>query len=70
MGFDIRQAEMLYFVLASSPTLGEAFARVSRYSAVANESITLSTFPRMGPCSVSEIQACQGTRTGIRWNSG
>ena len=46
--FDIRQAEMLYFALASSPTLGEAFARVSRYSAVANESITLSTFPENG----------------------
>lgn len=41
--FDIRQAGMLYFVLASSPTLGEAFSRVARYSAVANESITLST---------------------------
>lgn len=46
--FDIRQAGMLYFVLASSPTLGEAFARVARYSAVANESITLSAAPGNG----------------------
>jgi AraC-like DNA-binding protein len=46
--FDIRQAGMLYFVLASSPNLGEAFARAARYSAVANESITLSAAPGNG----------------------
>jgi hypothetical protein len=46
--FDIRQAGMLYFVLASSPTLGDAFARAARYSMVANESITLSTVPGTG----------------------
>lgn len=48
LDFDIRQAGMLYFVLASSPTLGEAFSRVTRYSAVANESITLSAVPGNG----------------------
>ena len=48
LDFDMRQAEMLYFVLASSPTLGEAFARVSRYSSVANESIMLSTVSENG----------------------
>jgi AraC-like DNA-binding protein len=40
--FDLRQAELLYYVLASSDVLDDALARAERYSAIANESIVLS----------------------------
>jgi AraC-like DNA-binding protein len=43
--FDLRQGELLYFVLASSEVLGEALARAERYSSIANESIVLSRIP-------------------------
>ncbi len=38
-GFEPREAGLLYFVLASSATLGEALARGERYSTITNESI-------------------------------
>ncbi len=44
--FDLRQGELLYYVLASSEVLGEALARVERYSSIANESIVLTEVPR------------------------
>lgn len=37
--FDLREIGLLYYVLASSGTLGEALARIERYSTVANEGI-------------------------------
>jgi AraC-like DNA-binding protein len=37
--FDLREIGLLYYVLASSATLGEALARTERYSRVANEGI-------------------------------
>lgn len=37
--FDLREIGLLYYVLASSATLGEALARTERYSTVANEGI-------------------------------
>jgi AraC-like DNA-binding protein len=40
-GFELREAGLLYFVLASSATLGEALARAERYSTIANEGILL-----------------------------
>src|SRR3954464_13411755 len=42
-GFDPREVGLLYFVLASSATLGDALARVARYSTIANEGIELRT---------------------------
>jgi AraC-like DNA-binding protein len=38
---DLRQAGLLYFVMASSPTLGEALSRAERYSTINNEGIVL-----------------------------
>jgi AraC-like DNA-binding protein len=40
-GFEPREAGLLYFVLASSATLGDALARAARYSTIANEGIEL-----------------------------
>ncbi|KAB0265796.1 AraC family transcriptional regulator [Microvirga brassicacearum] len=37
--FELREIGLLYFVLASSATLGEALARAERYSTIANEGI-------------------------------
>jgi AraC-like DNA-binding protein len=37
--FDLREIGLLYYVLASSMTLGEALARIERYSTVTNEGI-------------------------------
>jgi AraC-like DNA-binding protein len=39
--FDLRLVGLLYFVLASAPTLGDAFARAERYSAITNEGIVV-----------------------------
>ncbi|MCW2243145.1 AraC family transcriptional regulator [Azospirillum canadense] len=39
--FEPREAGLLYFVLASSATLGDALARAERYSAITNESVRL-----------------------------
>jgi AraC-like DNA-binding protein len=41
-GFELRLIDLLYFVLASSATLGEALAQIERYNAIANESVVLS----------------------------
>ena len=37
--FDLREIGLLYYVLASSATLGEALARIERYSTVTNEGL-------------------------------
>lgn len=37
--FELREIGLFYYVLASSATLGEAFARIERYSGVTNEGI-------------------------------
>ncbi|QRM34584.1 AraC family transcriptional regulator ligand-binding domain-containing protein (plasmid) [Microvirga sp. VF16] len=39
--FELREGGLLYFVLASSATLGEALARVERFSAITNEGVRL-----------------------------
>jgi AraC-like DNA-binding protein len=39
--FDLRQVGLLYFVMASAPTLGDALARAERYSTIANEGIVV-----------------------------
>jgi AraC-like DNA-binding protein len=39
--FDCRDLGLLYYVMASSETLGEAFKRAARYSCVTNEAILL-----------------------------
>jgi AraC-like DNA-binding protein len=39
--FDLREAGLLYFVLASSATLGEALTRAERYSTITNEGVRL-----------------------------
>ena len=39
--FDLREAGLLYYVSASSETLGDAFRRVERYSTITNEGISL-----------------------------
>ncbi|QRM28518.1 AraC family transcriptional regulator [Microvirga sp. VF16] len=52
--FDLRQAELLYYVLASSEALGDALTRAERYCSIANESIVL--------------RYISGTMAGIRFN--
>jgi AraC-like DNA-binding protein len=39
--FDLREIGLLYYVLASSATLGQALTRTARYSGVTNEGITV-----------------------------
>jgi AraC-like DNA-binding protein len=39
---ELRQAGLIYFVLASSATLGEALGRAARYSTIANEGLCLT----------------------------
>ena len=39
--FDCRDLGLLYYVMASSDTLGDALKRVSRYSRITNEAIVL-----------------------------
>ena len=39
--FELRLVDRLYFVLASSTSLGEALAHIERYSSIANESMVL-----------------------------
>jgi AraC-like DNA-binding protein len=40
-GFELREVGLLYFVLSSSATLGDAMARAERYSTITNEGIRL-----------------------------
>ena len=40
--FDLRELGLLYYVMASSATLGEALQRAARYSGIANEGVTLT----------------------------
>ena len=37
--FDLRQVGLLYFVMASAPTLADALARAERYSTISNEGV-------------------------------
>ena len=37
--FDLREIGLLYYVMASSQTLGEALKRLARYSKVTNEAL-------------------------------
>jgi AraC-like DNA-binding protein len=39
--FDLREIGLLYYVLASSETLGDALRRAERYSTIANEGVSL-----------------------------
>jgi AraC-like DNA-binding protein len=39
--FDLREIGLLYYVLASAETLGEAFPRVARYSRIVNEGVVI-----------------------------
>jgi AraC-like DNA-binding protein len=41
---DLRELGMLYYVAASSETLGDALQRTSRYSSIANEGLALKCF--------------------------
>ena len=43
--FELREAGLVYFVLASSATLGDALKRAERYSTIANEGLRLQTLP-------------------------
>ncbi|WP_336491813.1 AraC family transcriptional regulator [Methylobacterium nigriterrae] len=38
-GFELREIGLLYYVMASAPTLRDAFARAERYSAITNEGL-------------------------------
>jgi AraC-like DNA-binding protein len=40
--FDLRQIGLVYYVMASAPTLREAFANAGRYGAVTNEAVALT----------------------------
>jgi AraC-type transcriptional regulator len=39
--FDPRELGLLYYVMASSPTLGDALKRVARYSQITNEALVI-----------------------------
>jgi len=39
--FDLREIGLLYYVMASSPTLGDALKRVARYSQITNEALVI-----------------------------
>jgi hypothetical protein len=45
--FDLREIGLLYYVMASSPTLGEALGRVERYSRVMIEGIVMNLYTKM-----------------------
>jgi AraC-like DNA-binding protein len=49
--FELRETGLLYFVLASSATLGEALTRAERYSRVGNEGIVLQ-YLNKGECCI------------------
>lgn len=68
--FDLRQGELLYYVLASSEVLGEALVRVERYSLSPMRVLHCPSCPETRQESVSVMWASHGTRTGIRWSSG
>jgi hypothetical protein len=50
--FELRKTGLLYFVLSSAATLGDALTRAERYSRVSNEGIVLQYF-NMGECCIS-----------------
>jgi hypothetical protein len=68
--FDRREIGLLYYVLASSATLGEAMARIERYSTVTNEGIAVQCRHDASFVSTSAMSACRGMPTAIRWSSG
>jgi AraC-like DNA-binding protein len=45
-GIDLRKMGLLYYVLASSDTLGESFRRLARYSRINNEAIRITCCDR------------------------
>jgi hypothetical protein len=67
---DLREAGLVYFVLASSATFGEALERAGRYSTVANESLRLE---RLTGEQVGIRFSCLGIPRHTdrhRWSSG
>jgi AraC-like DNA-binding protein len=47
--FDLRDLGLLYYVMASSDTLGDALKRASRYSRITNEAVVLQYFEAREP---------------------
>ena len=47
--FDLRDLGLLYYVMASSDTLGDALKRVARYSRITNEAIVLQYYEAREP---------------------
>jgi AraC-like DNA-binding protein len=47
-GVDLREMGLLYYVLASSETLGDALERLARYSAINNEGVRITCRERKG----------------------
>jgi hypothetical protein len=47
--FDLRDLGLLYYVMASSDTLGDALKRASRYSRITNEAVVLHYQPAREP---------------------
>ena len=64
--FDLRMGGLFHYVLASSDTLGEAFQRGARYSAILNEGITLRLREGKGIGSISNMPGFRGIPTAIR----
>ncbi len=71
LDFDLRQAGLLYYVLASSDTLREVFERGARFAAMVNEGVIQELHRRTArwdcPCST---RACGARRIGTRSSSG
>ena len=49
--FDLREIGLLYYVMASSQTLGEALKRLARYSKVTNEALVFGYREEIGSLS-------------------
>ena len=50
--FDLREIGLLYYVMASSPTLGDGTRRVARYSQTTNEALVVDIKRGTGSISV------------------
>jgi hypothetical protein len=66
---DGRDVGLLYYVLASSDTLGTALARASRYSRVTNETLVLEYREGREPAQRLSYRGFRGTPPGTRSSS-
>ena len=66
---DLREVGLVYYVMASSETLGEALQRVARYSTIQNEGVRIGYRPGNPSRSHSTTSASPAGLIGIRSSS-